>query len=154
MAKQDLLKFLTTVKLDHSWKGTHDGFILHWCSQLRQFEEICTSAEKYNAFQKFTMLSLAVSDVPNLKQVESFNELLNVTVHAAADFDAYLALLRATAQREDGRRTKSLDPKRRINQHLLNYDYVDHGGDLFRDAWFEQEIEQETEFFSVSEILF
>ena len=25
LAKQEILKFLTFVKLDHSWKGTHDG---------------------------------------------------------------------------------------------------------------------------------
>ena len=148
MAKQEILKFLTSVKLDHSWKGTHDGFILHWCSQLRQFEEICTPSERYNSFQKFTMLSLAVSEVPYLKQVESFNELLNVTGHSSADYTTYLALLRATAQQEDGKRTKSFDPKRRINQHLLNFDYVDHGGELFRDAWNEQGYqEHETEFF-------
>ena len=145
LAKQEILKFLTSVKLDHSWKGTHDGFILHWCSQLRQFEEICHPSELYNSFQKFTMLSLAVSDIPYLKQVESFNELLNVTGHSSADYTTYLALLRATAQREDDKRTKSFDPKRRLNQHLFTYDYVDQGGDLFRDAWNEQE--QETEFF-------
>ena len=148
LAKQEILKFLTSDKLDHSWKGTHDGFILHWCSQLRQFEEICTPSERYNSFQKFTMLSLAVSEVPYMKQVESFNELLNVTGHSSADYTTYLALLHATAQREDGKRTKSFDPKRRINQHLLNFDYVDHGGELFRDAWNEQGYqEHETEFF-------
>ena len=32
------------------------------------------------------MLSLAVSDIPYLKQVESFNELLNVTGHSSADY--------------------------------------------------------------------
>ena len=74
------------------------------------------------------MLSLAVSEVRYLKQVESFNELLNVTGHSSADYTTYLALLRATAQQEDGKRTKSFDPKCRINQHLLNFDYVDHGG--------------------------
>ena len=61
-----------------------------------------------------------------------------MTGHSSADYTTYLALLRATAQWEDGKHTKSFDPKRRINQHLLNFDYVDHGGELFRDAWNEQ----------------
>ena len=44
-----------------------------------------------------------------------------MTGHSSADYTTYLALLRATAQREDGKRTKSFDPKRRINQHNMLY---------------------------------
>ena len=82
-----------------------------------------------------------------MKQVESFNELLNVTGHSSADYTTYLALLCATAQREDGKRTKRFDPKHRLNQHLFTFDYVVQGGDLFRDAWNEQD--HETEFLTL-----
>ena len=44
------------------------------------------------------------------------------------DYTTYLALLCAIAQHYDGKSTKRFDPKRRLNQHLFTYDYVDQGG--------------------------
>ena len=101
IAKSELVAFLTTKTLDNSWRGTHDGFILHWESQMRKYEELATTSELYNPAQKQAMLAKAVRNVEYLRAVESTNEMLNIGGNAAADFDTYLRLLHATAQRKD-----------------------------------------------------
>ena len=55
--------------------------------------------------------------------------------HKTPDFDTYLEMLKSAAHREDESRTLSSNPKHRLSQHVLNYDYVDHGEDMFVDAW-------------------
>ena len=49
LAKMRFVEFLTTGKLDHSWKGSHYGVILLWCAKLREFEEVALTNEHYNS---------------------------------------------------------------------------------------------------------
>jgi len=97
IAKSELVAFLTTKSLDNTWRGTHDGFILHWESQARKYDELALSTEKYSPGQKYAMLSKAVRNIDYLRAVENTNELLSIGGNPSADFDKYLSLLRATA---------------------------------------------------------
>ena len=61
--------------------------------------------------------------------------MLNLGGNKAADYDTYLRLLHATAQRKDAHGRQLANPKNRVSQHLFTYDYVDHGSSMFMDAW-------------------
>ena len=131
LSKDDLAEFLTTAKLDSTWRGSHHGFLLHWCSQLRAYEELADSSELYSSRQKLNLLSKAVNKIPYLREIENTQDLLGVTSptgHTSIDFATYLALLTRAAQRDDNIRSKSHNPKHRLSQHAITYDYVDHGG--------------------------
>ena len=144
LSKDDLAEFLTTAKLDSAWRGSHHGFLLHWCSQLRAYEELADSSELYSSRQKLNLLSKAVNKIPYLREIENTQDLLGVTSptgHTSIDFATYLALLTRAAQRDDNIRSKSHNPKHRLSQHAITYDYVDHGGDMFADAWNETSFE-------------
>ena len=81
------------------------------------------------------MLSKAVRNIDYLRAVENTNELLSIGGNASADFDKYLSLLRATAQRKDAQGRNIANPTKRISQHLFTYDYVDEGDATFTNAW-------------------
>ena len=81
------------------------------------------------------MLSKAVRNVDYLRAVENTNEMLNIGGNPYADFDKYLSLLRATAQRKDAQGRNIANPTKRISQHLFTYDYVDEGEAMFTNAW-------------------
>ena len=74
--KGKLGEFLTTKRLDHTWRGSHHGFILHWTSQLRLFEEIAPISEHYSNAQKRTYLCNAVKHIDYLHDIETTSELL------------------------------------------------------------------------------
>ena len=140
LAKDDLSEFLTTAKLDHTWKGSHHGFILHWKSKLRAYEELADSSELHSNKQKRNLLSRAVSGIPYLREIENTHDLIDATSSSvgalhSVDFDTYLELITRAAHRDDHTRATHRNPKHRISQHVMTHDYVGHGEEMFKSAW-------------------
>ena len=72
------------------------------------------------------MLSKAVRNIDYLRAVENTNEMLNIGGNPSADFETYLRLLHATAQRKDAQGRQLSNPKHRVSQHnVFTYDYVE-----------------------------
>ena len=115
-----LVEFLTTGKLDHSWKGSHYGFILHWCAKLREFEEVAPTNEHYNSCQKRNFFCRAVNSIPYLREIETTNELMSLNNHQLPDFDTYLEMLKSAAHRDGESHAISSNPKHCLSQHALN----------------------------------
>ena len=86
---------------------------------MRKYEELATTTEIYTPGQKLAMLSKAVRNVDYLRAVENTNEMLNLGGNAAADYETYLRLLHATAQRKDAHGRQLAIPKNRVSQHLF-----------------------------------
>ena len=68
----ELLTYVTSTKLSKGqWRGTHHAFILHWCDQLRKYEDMIDPADHFTDNVKMTMLQNAVSGVSALHQVKT-----------------------------------------------------------------------------------
>lgn len=141
ITKRNLVTFLTTKRLDSTWRGTSNGFVLHWMSQLRRYTEIAPTTEHYTDAQKKAMLSAAVSGVAYLHRVETDDEALTTSGSTPYDFDKYLHLVENAATRHDEQLKASGRSRHRISQHHIDYDatapddYVDGGDQFFDDAW-------------------
>ena len=63
---------MTSTKLSKGqWRGTHHAFILHWCDQLRKYEDMIDPADHFTDNVKMTMLQNVVSGVSALHQVKT-----------------------------------------------------------------------------------
>ena len=60
---------------------------------------------------------------------------MSLNNHQLPDFDTYLEMLKSAAHHDDESRAISSNPKHCLSQHALNYDYVDHGDDMFVQSW-------------------
>ncbi|MEO1603375.1 MAG: hypothetical protein AAFU49_23535, partial [Pseudomonadota bacterium] len=120
----DLLEFLSCKKLDHTWKGSTIGFILHWNEQLRKYENLIPIAARPPEASKKRMLENAVSGIEDLQHVKTTEEA-NVTLgHAPTTFIQYLKLLKAAAIRRD-RTLHKMKNRGRLsaNSHYLSYEH-------------------------------
>jgi hypothetical protein len=59
LIKDDIVEYLTTMKLDSRWRGTTEGFILHWQEQFRLLEEMIPVEQHYDPGVKKRMLESA-----------------------------------------------------------------------------------------------
>ncbi len=93
--------FLTTSKLDSSWKGTTVGYIRYWQGVQREFEELTPTADHYSDAVKRRMLESLVEGIPDLQQVKTVDENCVATREAPMDYEAYVnVLISAAAQRD------------------------------------------------------
>ena len=115
----ELLSYLTSTKLNKTqWRGTHHAFVLHWCDQLRKYEDLMDKKDHFSNNVKMVMLQNAVAGV---------SALHNVKIQAAHDvahgksplnYDSYKVLLLSAATVEDERLSFSRQrPQRTINFH-------------------------------------
>ena len=98
----ELLSYLTSTKLNKAqWRGTHHAFVLHWCDQLRKYEDMMDKKDHFSYNVKMVMLQNAVAGV---------SALHNVKIQAAHDvahgkppltYDSYRTLLLSAATVED-----------------------------------------------------
>ena len=61
-----ITKFLTNSKLDHTWRGTNESFLMHYNDQLRLLDFLVDSDEKLPDNARVTFLESAVESVPDL----------------------------------------------------------------------------------------
>ena len=98
IAKEQLVDYFTTKKLDSRWTGTTEGFILHWREQLRLLEEM-TPVEQQ--LVKKRMLVSAVRGIPELANAKNIENNLIAAGNAPLDYEQYSTLLMSAAMQRD-----------------------------------------------------
>lgn len=129
---QEISSYLSSTRLSQSgWRGTTEGFLLHWCEQARLYNEI-NPKSPYSDEQLIRFMSTCVMDTDGLRDVLN----LHRTAQKAAkkptklSFHEYIALLQQPAQVKDSANKSHKNPrfKRSVNSHQFVFD-DDDGND-------------------------
>ena len=65
-----ITKYLTNIKLDDTWRGTNESFLMHYNDQLCLLDSMVDSDEKLPDNARVTFLESAVESVPDLQRVK------------------------------------------------------------------------------------
>ena len=128
IAVADIMSYVTSVKLDSSWHGTAQGFIVHWKNQVCILEDLGTKDDQFSNSQKHLMLENAVDGIDDLHQVKQVaqhqSSLPGVT---PITFDSYCTLLLSAATMYN----KKFAPLRssRTKHTVFTHDFYDDGED-------------------------
>jgi len=146
LQKDKLTEFLTTTQLNSSWRGTTEGFILHWHAKMSQFEDITPVNEHYTDAAKKRMLINAVNLVLELRSVHQLDQHQVTIGKTPLSYIQYLELIKSAAvQRDSVLQLPAARSRRTVNftdiigeQELIDYNhsYVDSDLNLF-DTSFE-----------------
>ena len=102
IAVADIMSYVTSVKLDSSWCGTVQGFIVHWKNQVRILEDLGTKDDQFSNSQKHRMLENAVDGIDDLRQVKQVAQHQSSLPGATPiTFDSYCTLLLSAAATYD-----------------------------------------------------
>ena len=61
-----ITKYLTNIKLDDTWRGINESFLMHYNDQLRLLDSLVDSGEKLPDNARVTFLESAIESVPDL----------------------------------------------------------------------------------------
>ena len=114
-----ITKYLTNNKLDDTWRGTNESFLMHYNDQLRLLDSQVDSGEKlpYNA--RVTFLESANESVPDLQRVKITDNVLQALLGSTRpiSYRSYFDLLKDAAFHLD-QTTKRGNKTRRTNVHF------------------------------------
>ena len=137
-----ITKYLTNIKLDDTWKGTNESFLMHYNDQLRLLDSLVDSVEKLPDNARVTFLESAIESVPDLRRVK-----ITDIVHQAQlgstrpiSYRSYFDLLKDAAFHLD-QVTKRGDKTRRTDVHFSGPNDEDAHHNLSSDD--NQVIQQE-----------
>ena len=107
-----ILKYLVRTTIDSHWKGTTQGFILHFQEQVRQYRQLKDSDGALGDPIVYELLQHAVSSIPDLRAVE-----VTATVTAQKDgkeleYEDYCNLLLSAAIVYDDETVVKKQPRR------------------------------------------
>ena len=71
-----ITKYLTNIKLDDTWRGTNESFLMQNNDQLRLLDSLVDSDEKLPDNTRVTFLESAVESVPDLRHVKITDNVL------------------------------------------------------------------------------
>ena len=137
---QKLVTFLTTTRLDSSWKGTFSGFITHWKQQLMNYEDMTDASEHYTSEVKKRMLMTALELVRDLRDLQLADERQRATDpnHKPLSYDQYCALLDSATSRLDDIQVKTSRYQSRkpvsSRAHAMQYQSNAHDYSYFDDG--------------------
>jgi hypothetical protein len=121
LAKDQLIEYVTTTKLDSRWRGSTEGFLLHWREQFRLLEEMLPTSQLYDPFVKKRMLEASVRPIPELQMIKEIDSNRIAAGGNALNYDQYSTLLMSAAvQRDD----KLKLPSSRNNRIVQNAETV------------------------------
>ena len=114
-----ITKYLTNIKLDDTWRGTHESFLMHYNDQLRLLDSLADSDEKLHDNTRVTFLESAVESVPDLRQVKITDNVLQAQLDSTRpiSYRSYFDLLKDAAFQLD-QATKRGNKIRRTNVHF------------------------------------
>ena len=140
----DLLSYITTTKLhDSKWRGTSHSFILHWCDQVRTYEDMIPPVDHFTGNLKMAMLQNAVSGITELHQVKVQSAHDVAHGNSPLSYEQYKTLLLSTASTYDARKglarsrpsrlvhETDLDPAPTLSANVHTID--DTNDDIFYD---------------------
>ena len=133
---------MTNIKLDDTWRGTNESFLMHYNDQLRILDSLVDSGEKLPDNARVTFLESAVESVPDLRHVKITDNLLQAQIGATRPitYRSYFDLLKDATFHLD-QATKRGTKIRRTNVHFRGPNDEDAHHDLSSDD--NQVIQQE-----------
>ena len=137
-----ITKYLTNIKLDDTWRGTNESFLMHNNDQLCLLDSLVDPEEKLPDNTRVTFLESAVESVPDLRRVKITDNVLQAQLDSTRPitYKSYFDLLKDAAFHLD-QATKRGNKIRRTNVHFSGpNDEGDHQNPLSDDL---QAIQQE-----------
>lgn len=116
----DLVDYVTTARLNSSWKGSSTGFLLHWHEQFRLLEELLPSGHQYAPEVKKRMLEASVQQIPELLAVKNQDNNRVAAGGTPLDYEGYRAVLKSAAEQRD----KNLKLPAGRSKHVVNNAYT------------------------------
>ena len=137
-----MTKYLTNIKLDDTWRGTNESFLMHYNDQLRLFDSLVDSGEKLPDNARVTFLESAIESVPDLQRVKITDNVLQAQLGSTRpiSYRSYFDLLKDAAFHLD-QATKRGNKTRRTNVHFSGPNDEDAHHNLSSDD--NQVIQQE-----------
>ena len=137
-----ITKYLTNIKLDDTWRGTNESFLMHYNDQLRLLDSLVDSDEKLPDNTRVTFLESAVESVPDLRRVKITDNVLQAQLDSTRPitYRSYFDLLKDAAFHLD-QATKRGSKIRRTNVHFSGPNNEDDHQNLSSDD--HQVIQQE-----------
>ena len=91
-----ITKYLTNIKLDDTWRGTNESFLMHYNDQLRLLDSLVDSDEKLLDNARVTFLESAVESVPDLQRVKITDNVLQAQLDSTRpiSYRSYFDLLK------------------------------------------------------------
>ena len=114
-----ITKYLTNIKLDDTWRGTNESFLMHYNDQLRLLDSLVDSDEKLPDNTRVTFLESTVESVPDLRRVKITDNVLQAQLDSTRpiSYRSYFDLLKDAAFHLD-QATKRGNKVRRTNVHF------------------------------------
>ena len=137
-----ITKYLTNIKLDDTWRGTNESFLMHYNDQLRLLDSLVDSDEKLPDNTRVTFLESAVESVPDLRRVKITDNVIQAQLDSTRPitYRSYFDLLKDAAFHLD-QATKRGSKIRRTNVHFSGPNNEDDHQNLLSDD--HQVIQQE-----------
>ena len=137
-----ITKYLTNIKLDDTWRGTNESFLMHYNDQLFLLDSLVDSDEKLPDNTRVTFLESAVESVPDLRRVKITDNVLQAQLDSTRPitYRSYFDLLKDAAFHLD-QATKRGSKIRRTNVHFSGPNNEDDHQNLLSDD--HQVIQQE-----------
>ena len=137
-----ITKYLTNIKLDDTWRGTNESFLMHYNDQLCLLDSLVDSDEKLPDNTRVTFLESAVESVPDLRRVKITDNVLQAQLDSTRPitYRSYFDLLKDAAFHLD-QATKRGSKIRRTNVHFSGPNNEDDHQNLSSDD--HQVIQQE-----------
>ena len=137
-----ITKYLTNIKLDDTWRGTNESFLMHYNDQLHLLDSLVDSDEKLPDNTRVTFLESAVESVPDLRRVKITDNVLQAQLDSTRpiSYRSYFDLLKDAAFHLD-QATKRGNKIRRTNIHFSGPNDEDEHQNLSSDD--SQVIQQE-----------
>ena len=138
-----ITKYLTNIKLDDTWRGTNESFLMHYNDQLCLLDSLVDSDEKLPDNTTVTFLESAVESVPDLRRVTITDNVLQAQLDSTRpiSYRSYFDLLKDAAFHLD-QATKRGNKIRRTNVHFSGPNDEDEHQSLSSDD--NQVIQQES----------
>ena len=110
---------MTNIKLDDTWRGTNESFLMHYNDQLRLLDSLVEADEKLPDNTRVTFLESAVESVPDLRRVKITDNVLQAQLDSTRpiSYRSYFDLLKDAAFHLD-QATKRGNKIRRTNVHF------------------------------------
>ena len=137
-----ITKYLTNIKLDDTWRGTNERFLMHYNDQLCLLDSLVDSDEKLPDNTRVTFLESAVESVPDLQCVKITDNVLQAQLDSTRpiSYRSYFDLLKDAAFHLD-QATKRGNKIRHTNVHFSGPNDEDEHQNLSSDD--NQVIQQE-----------
>ena len=129
-----ITKYMTNIKLDDTWRGTNESFLMHYNDQLRLLDSLVDSDEKLPDNTRVTFLESAVESVPDLRHVKITDNVLQAQLDSTRpiSYRSYFDLLKDAAFHLD-QATKRGNKIRRTNVHFSGPNDEDEHQNLSSD---------------------